>query len=74
MGEMVVAIYTLYVVYKNVDSLNPIIAIGQYYYANKYRRLSYDPGLLSVFQYCPSIYYCVCNDYKLFMQTKKYDI
>lgn len=51
MGEMVVAIYTLYVVYKNVDSLNPIIAIGQYYYANKYRRLSYDPGLLSVFQY-----------------------
>ena len=51
MGEMVVAIYTLYVVYKNVDSLNPIIAIGQYYYANKYRRLSYDPGLLSAFQY-----------------------
>ncbi len=49
--EIVILILSMYVVFQNATSRNPLTAAGEYYVANKYGHLTYDPSYFSIIQY-----------------------
>lgn len=49
--EIIMFLITMLAVFLNVRSKNPIVAIGQYYIADKYNRLIYTPEYVKVIQY-----------------------